>query len=203
MALAVLRLPFQTRPLGGEIVLTHGLSLNLCLGEAGRGLFLGSYAGLQLRLLYRQLVLLRTGLRFQPRRFVQRLQIGLSLFAQHILVVAGVLVADDARIPHGRLIVSEGILQRIHALHGADHGGQILVGEHLQRILQHSLDRRGAKGLLGELGRAYLDEELDELVILADIPETENTVVYQLLIGAWGLGPVVSVADQIFELLLA
>ena len=132
-----------------------------------------------------------------------RLKVVLSFHTQYVLIVAGILIADDGGIPHGCLIIPERIFQRVHALHGADHGGEVFIRQHLQGFVQNFLDFRRTKRLLGQLGRAHLDQQLDELVILADIPEPEHPVIDHLLVNARAFRPVALVINKIPKLLLA
>ena len=122
--------------------------------------------------------------------------------AQHILIVPGVLPADDPGILDCRPISLQRVLQIIHLFHGADHGGQVIIRQHLERLIQYLLHFGGTK-IFGQLGRAYQDEKLDQLVILPDVPKAEDLRVDHLFIFCWAFCPAVRVSDEIPQFLLA
>ena len=76
-------------------------------------------------------------------------QISLSLHTQHVLVIASVLIADNCGIPHGRLKISQRVLQRVHALHSADHSGEIFIRQYLKGVVQDFLYFGGAESFFG------------------------------------------------------
>ena len=184
-------------PLGLQIVFAQGRILGLCLSEPGLRIFLLLDLITELLLQFFQIHFHILKLVLELQCFGMRSQVGPSLHAQHILIIAAVLITDDRGIPHGRLKIPQRVLQGIHALHGADHGGEILICQHLKRFVQNFLHFRGAESLFGQLWRAHLDEKLNQLFILADIPELKHPVIDQLLIGTGCFCPVVFIANQI------
>ena len=112
-------------PLSLKVVFAQGRILSLSLPESEfcvflllrlMAEFLFQFFQIHFRILKQVLELQRFGMCFQ---------IGLSFHAQHILIIAAVLVANDRGIPHGRLKIPQRVLQRVHAFHGTDHGGEV------------------------------------------------------------------------------
>ena len=194
---------FHPLALGFQAVFSQGCILGFCLLKKGFRilLLLGLVPKLLLQLFQGLFGVLQ--LVAKPQDIVVGLQICLALPAQDILVIAAVLVADYSRIPQGRLEITQRVFQGIHSLHRADHGGKVLICQHLQGFVQYLFHFRGAEGLLGKLGGAHFDEQLDELFILADITELEHPVVDQLFVRAGGFCPVAFISYQVAELLLA
>ena len=132
-----------------------------------------------------------------------RLKIPLSFHTQYVLIVTGILIADDGGIPHSRPIIPQRIFQCVHALHGADHGGKVLIRQHLKGFIQNFLDLGRPEGLFGQFGHTYLDQQLNELIVLADIPELKHPVIDHLLVDAGALRPVALIINEVPKFLLA
>ena len=110
-------------PLGLQIVFAQGRILGLRLPEPGFCVFLLLELVTKLLFQFFQLHFCILKLVLKLQRSDMRFQVGPTLHAQDILIIAAVLIADDRSIPHGRLKIPKRVLQSIHALHGTDHSG--------------------------------------------------------------------------------
>ncbi len=150
---ALLRL-FQLVTLGGQIIVPHSRPLGLGLLQAGARLPSPLRLFLQPPFQIAAEVLRIPQLLAQTLRGLPGIQIGLALAAQNVLVIPVIFGPDDSGALHGRLVAVERVLQIVHLLHGADHGGQIVVRQHLEGQIQELLYLCWTE-ILGQLGHPH------------------------------------------------
>ena len=131
-----------------------------------------------------------------------RLQPGFSLAPQYQLIVPEVFILYDLCSLHHRLMLQQVLFKGIHPLQRTGHCGQIFIRQHLQGFVEDTPHPGRAQCILGELGCAHIDQQLDQLVILPDIPEVEQPVIDQLLIFLRLFRTAVHVLDLVEQFLL-
>ena len=197
------QLLYQLALFGGQILVAHCGPLGFCPLVEEEGLFSALLLLCQLCFQLAAPRLLILQLMDQPLDGAAGLQIFPALASQDVLVVAGVLVPDDSGVLHSLPAAVEHTLQRIHTLHGAGHCGQVLVGQHTQRIVEDFFQRRGPEVVFGQLGLAHFQQHLDQLLILPGIPEPEDPAVDKGFIHLSVIRPICVVGQQILHLLPA
>ena len=130
------------------------------------------------------------------------IQICLALSAQDILVIPVIFVADDPGVLHGRLVSVKRILQAVHLFHSADHGGQVIICQHLEGQVEQLLHLGGAE-ILGQLGSPHHNQKLDQLIILPDVFKTKDLIVDHLFVCGLAFCPATGVPDELAKFLLA
>lgn len=82
--------------------------------------------------------------------------IGFPFSSQNKLIVSVVFVTDNGCGFQCIVIALQRVRQFIHSLHGADHGGEIIVRQYLKGVCQDFLHHGGTE-ILGQLRSAHFD----------------------------------------------